>query len=113
MFSSHATCDLHEILQWIPDPKINLYIVTSFFEIYKIDTMSKYSKMGLVFLAGAAAGAVAGLLLAPDKGTETRKKIAGKAKDLKETVTEKMKEGLQMANEMKEKFTKEAEEILS
>lgn len=75
--------------------------------------MSNYSKIGLAFLAGAAAGAIAGILLAPDKGTETRKKIADKAKDLKETVTEKMKEGLQRANEMKEKLAKEAEEILA
>ena len=33
-------------------------------------------------LAGAAAGAVLGILLAPDKGSETRKKIAKKGTDL-------------------------------
>jgi len=75
--------------------------------------MSNYSKIGLAFLAGAAAGALAGILLAPDKGTETRKKIADKAKDLKETVTEKMKDGFKKANELKDKFAKEAEEILA
>jgi len=33
-------------------------------------------------LIGAAAGVVAGLLLAPSAGKETRQKIAGSAKDL-------------------------------
>jgi gas vesicle protein len=75
--------------------------------------MNNYSKIGIAFLAGAAAGAIAGILLAPEKGTETRKKIADKAKNLKETVTEKVKGGFQKANEMKERFTKEAEEILA
>jgi gas vesicle protein len=37
-------------------------------------------------LAGAAAGAVLGILMAPDKGSETRKKIAQKGNDLSESV---------------------------
>jgi len=35
-------------------------------------------------LAGFALGIVAGILIAPDKGSETRKKIAQSGKDLKE-----------------------------
>jgi gas vesicle protein len=34
------------------------------------------------FLAGAAAGAIAGILFAPDKGSETRKNIRKKVRDL-------------------------------
>ncbi len=41
------------------------------------------SKVLLGFLAGAAAGALAGILLAPDSGENTRKKIAAKAGDWK------------------------------
>ena len=47
--------------------------------------MSK-GKLVASVLAGAAAGAVLGVLLAPDKGAETRKKIAKKGNDLKGSV---------------------------
>jgi gas vesicle protein len=40
------------------------------------------TKTLLGFLAGAAVGALAGILLAPDKGSETRKKISKKTNDL-------------------------------
>ncbi|WP_374950544.1 YtxH domain-containing protein [Mucilaginibacter sp.] len=40
------------------------------------------TKTLLGFLAGAAVGALAGILLAPDKGSETRKKIGQKTNDL-------------------------------
>jgi len=39
-------------------------------------------------IVGAAAGAVLGILMAPDKGSETRKKIAQKGNDLKGSVKE-------------------------
>lgn len=44
------------------------------------------SKTVLGFVAGAAVGALAGILLAPDKGANTRKKIAGKAGDVSESL---------------------------
>ena len=40
------------------------------------------TKTLLGFLAGAAVGVLAGILLAPDKGSETRKKISKKTSDL-------------------------------
>ncbi len=52
------------------------------------------SKMIISFATGlaigAAAGAVLGVLFAPDKGTETRKKISAKTKDLQKDLSEKI-----------------------
>ncbi len=44
------------------------------------------SKILVGFLAGAAAGALAGILFAPDKGSNTRKKIASKSGDITDSV---------------------------
>ena len=44
------------------------------------------TKTILGFVAGAAIGALAGVLLAPDKGSNTRKKISGKAGDMTDSL---------------------------
>jgi gas vesicle protein len=51
--------------------------------------MKDFSKVGIALLAGIAAGAVAGLLLAPEEGAETRKKLAKKAKKYEDKLKEK------------------------
>ncbi len=47
-------------------------------------------KVFLGILAGLAAGAVLGILFAPDKGTETRKKIVNRGVELKDSVKDKI-----------------------
>ncbi len=44
--------------------------------------MTSTSKIILATLAGVAAGAAIGLLMAPDKGTETRRRLAEGSSDL-------------------------------
>jgi gas vesicle protein len=47
------------------------------------------SKIMIGFLAGAAAGVLAGILFAPDKGTETRKKISKKSGEAADSLKHK------------------------
>jgi gas vesicle protein len=50
--------------------------------------MTRNGKIILGVLAAAAAGAVAGLLLAPDKGSDLRKKISKAADDFAGNITD-------------------------
>jgi gas vesicle protein len=61
--------------------------------IVKIEVMSK-GKVLLGVLAGVAIGAALGVLFAPDKGWNTRKRISKKAGDLPEDLKEKFDEFL-------------------
>ena len=60
-------------------------------------------------LAGAAAGAILGILFAPDKGTETRRKIREAGSDLADNVKNKVSEYSDAISEkydsVKEKIT--------
>ena len=49
--------------------------------------MNNTSKILLGFIAGAAIGGALGILLAPDKGSETRRKIAETGSDIGDSIT--------------------------
>lgn len=49
--------------------------------------MSNTSKVLLGFIAGAAIGGALGILLAPDKGSETRRKIVEKGSEMGDSLS--------------------------
>lgn len=76
--------------------------------------MNKSERSLWAFIAGAAAGAVVGLLLAPESGDETRKKLSKKAgslaqelEDSWETNSKKFKELTDAALAEVEKYSKQ------
>ena len=65
--------------------------------------MNKSGKILAAVAVGIAAGAVLGILFAPDKGSETRKKLNKKSKKIVDEVKEKF-------NGFKEEFEKKVKE---
>ena len=62
--------------------------------------MTKTSKLMLGILGAAAAGVVVGLLIAPEKGSDTRKKIGKKAKDWRDQMTDMLHLGKSYVDEL-------------
>lgn len=67
------------------------------------DTRCSSQAIALAFLGGAIAGAVAGILLAPKSGEETRRELRGYARKAEEEVLEKAKEARAALDEMIER----------
>jgi len=78
----------------------------------KIQGMSK-GNFFMGVLAGAAAGALLGVLLAPDKGSETRRKVSEKGQDYVDTLTLKFNELMSELDDKLEKMKEEFEKVKS
>jgi gas vesicle protein len=68
-------------------------------------------KVLLGVLAGVAAGAILGILFAPDKGSVTRKKISKKGKDYTNAVKDKFNEFVEGVSGKIEKMNKEVSDF--
>lgn len=65
--------------------------------------MTTQTKIALGILGAAAAGVVIGLLIAPDKGSEMRKKIKKTAGGWVDNISQLFADGKEELDEMKEK----------
>lgn len=68
-------------------------------------------KVLLGILAGAASGALLGILFAPEKGSVTRKKISKTGEDYADTLKEKFSEFLDSIAEKFEQVKEEASDL--
>lgn len=66
--------------------------------------MKDNGKVVTALLAGLAAGAVLGILFAPDKGSETRDKLNESLADLGDAIKERAEEQFDQLNEFKDKI---------
>lgn len=80
--------------------------------------MSKTTDILLGFVAGAAVGAAVGILIAPESGEETRKKLNEDFLDIKkdlekhaEEVMDKVKDLKNSAGDIMDEVSKKAEEV--
>lgn len=71
----------------------------------------KFKNAALLILTGAAIGALAGLLLAPDEGSNTRKKLLKKAKKYKKAFADKTSEYKDKATHLKENIEGAADDL--
>lgn len=69
--------------------------------------MSKAGNMLALILASAAIGAAAGVLMAPDEGRETRKKLMKRGRKLAGKVNENIDEGVETLEDMRDMLQKQ------
>lgn len=72
----------------------------------------KTSKTIIGVLGGVAVGAALGILFAPDKGSKTRKKIAKKTNNAKESLKHSFDEFLDTVSEKYNTIIEDGEELL-
>lgn len=73
---------------------------------------SSFGKVMLGVLGGAAVGAALGILFAPAKGTVTRRKISKTTRDIKNSVTDKLEDLVESAEEIIDEIKETASDFV-
>ncbi len=69
---------------------------------YKTFNMNDTTKILIAFAAGAVAGAAVGILFAPDKGSETRRRIGEQGRKMADSMKNKLLAGKEKFDTLKE-----------
>ena len=72
----------------------------------------KKSDVVVGILGGLAVGAILGILFAPDKGSNTRRKIAEKGTDLKDNIKGNFNDFVASIEDQYSNFTSNAEDVI-
>ena len=72
--------------------------------------MNNTSKILIALVAVATAGAIVGMLFAPDKGSEIRRKINEQGKKIADDVQGKFRKGKEKLNNLKENIVQTVKE---
>lgn len=72
----------------------------------------KASNLVLGTLGGLTAGFILGILFAPDKGSETRKKIASKKNDLTDEIKSQLKKLNSLLNQKSDDLVEETKDFI-
>jgi gas vesicle protein len=88
-----------------------MFLTNKPFKYKKQNIMNSTSKVLLAIIGAAAAGAIIGMLVAPEKGSDLRKKLSDTAGDWTSQLTQLLASGKAQLDNLKQTASNEAENL--